>query len=258
MKKTTLIAVLSAVVALILVGVAVFMLGRMSGAASSSSPSSPASAAAPARVQSSTPQTSSRVINSHEYVDLGLSVLWATCNVGASSPGVTGNFYSWGETSPKGVYSHTNYSLGNAEQFYKYVPYNYPLYSMTYSPDGRLALEYQDDAASSNWGSPWRTPTKAEFEELNTRCSHQWTSRDGQSGMLFIGPNGNSIFLPAGGWCDAQGLKDSGSKGFYWSKSLKVESPNCAYRLYFDYDKVGASFWYGRFYGYMVRPVADR
>ena len=198
------------------------------------------------------------LVNGHEYVDLGLSVLWANCNVGASAPGEYGNFYAWGETAPKSKYSHSNYALGKQDCFTKYVPEDLWEYAWDNSPDNLLVLESEDDAATINWGDPWRMPTQKEFEELASRCTSEWTQLGGHDGTLFTGPNGNSVFFPAAGIHKSDNYSDAGIKGFYWSSSLKLEDPKCAYRLFFDSTTVGAAYWHGRYYGYTVRPVCSK
>lgn len=245
MKKSTfsIIAIISAVVAVVIAAVAIIIFVGPKGEKSG---------------EGKTEEPQILKINDHEYIDLGLSVMWAACNIGANTPAETGDYYAWGETSPKSSYSHSNYVHGKQDFFYKYVPYNQLGLSWDYDPDGRLVLEFQDDAASVNWGQPWRMPTQAEIEELATRCTHTWTSRDGHDGMLFTGPNGNSIFMPACGIYKSSNLNDYGTKGFYWSSTLKSEAPNCAYRMFFDINEVGAKYWHGRFYGYTVRPVVPR
>ncbi len=114
-------------------------------------------------------------INGHEYADLGLSVKWATCNVGASSPSDYGNYYAWGETTPKGTYTEEN--------------------SKTYGKNmGSIAGNSQYDAARANWGGSWRLPTASEIDELKSKCKYVWTTKGGVNGYKVTGPNGNSIF----------------------------------------------------------------
>jgi len=192
-----------------------------------------------------------QLINGMQYVDLGLSVMWAAYNVGSSSPAEYGHYYAWGETNPKSSYSHSNYSYGDYPFYSKYVPSGW-------FTDNLTVLEQSDDAVTMNWGHPWRMPTQKEFEELATKCTATWTTLDGVDGTKFTGPNGNSIFLPACGLFKSSAIENQGTEGFYWSSSLKVEEFNCAYRLYFDLQTVGATFWHGRHYGYNVRGVVDK
>ena len=103
-----------------------------------------------------------------DYVDLGLSVLWAKCDLGASGPGKEGDLYAWGETSPKSAYTWETYKwcLGGPESLFKYT-----LELDCSQPDGKQTLEREDDAAAVNLGGQWRMPTGDEWGELilNTR-----------------------------------------------------------------------------------------
>ena len=127
----------------------------------------------------------------HGYVDLGLSVKWATCNVGATSPEDYGDYFAWGETETKSEYTEENsatYGLSISQ-----------LESQGYI-DGAGNLNPQYDAAAANWGGDWRMPTVAEMWELINNCTWTWTTQNGVSGYNVEGPNGNSIFLPAAGY----------------------------------------------------------
>ena len=192
--------------------------------------------------------------NGHTYVDLGLEsgTLWATTNVGANSPEEYGNYFAWGETSPKETYSWSNYAHCNGESnsLTKYcgdASYGYNGYT-----DDFYYLESTDDAATANWGTGWQMPTYDELEELNDYCTVTWTTRNGVNGRLYTGPNGNSIFLPAAGDRDNDNLESAGSVGCYWSSSRQY-AYNAWYLNFYsgnsgcDYDS--------RHYGYSVRPV---
>ena len=125
-----------------------------------------------------------------EYVDLGLSVLWATTNVGARYPEGYGDYFAWGETEPKEAYSWDTYKWCNSADT-SITKYN--------NADGMTTLLPEDDAATVNWGGKWRTPTKEELAELRLSCTWEWTTLNGINGHQVTGPNGNSIFIPAGG-----------------------------------------------------------
>lgn len=199
-------------------------------------------------------------VNGYEFVDLGLSVLWATRNIGAAAPYNQGNLYAWGEYVTKPRYSHNNYKYCiSTSEFTKYVPLSRYDYSAYGNPDGREVLLPEDDAAYRNWGSPCRMPTRQEFLELVEKCSHQWTTQNGMNGMLFTARNGNSIFFPACGYSKSGEMRDYGENGIYLSSTLNVEKPNCAYRFYFDDEnRAGAQYFTGRAYGYTIRAVVDR
>ena len=177
-------------------------------------------------------------LNGHEWVDLGLSVLWATCNVGASSPSDYGDYYAWGETKTK-----SSYTEGNSKTYNVVMP--------------DISGEPKYDAATANWGEGWRMPTKEELEELVDKCDWEWTSQSGRNGYKVTGPNGNSIFLPAAGWRYGTSLNIAGGYGNYWSSSPNGSYTPSAYRLYFRSGNhyVGWSYRYG---GRSVRPVSDK
>ena len=193
-------------------------------------------------------------INGHAYVDLGLSVKWATCNVGASKPEDYGDYYAWGETTTKSDYDWDTYKWckGTDDTMTKYCT------DSDYGTvDNRTTLTSSDDVATVKWGSKWRMPTKEEMEELDEDCTWTWTTQSGVNGMKVIGPNGNSIFLPAAGNRNGTDLNYRGSNGYYWSATLYENHSNDAYLLYFG---SGYSGWYYhcyRDYGHTVRPVTE-
>ena len=188
----------------------------------------------------------------HEYVDLGLSVKWATCNVGANAPEEYGDYFAWGETQPKTTYDWSTYKWcnGSYDTQTKYCTDSY--YGTV---DNKTQLELSDDAARANWGGSWRMPTTEEQQELINNCTWTWTTQNGVNGYKVTSKkNGNSIFLPAAGYRSGSSLYYAGSYGNYWSSSLYTDGPNSAYGLYFDSDGVG---WYNgnRYCGQSVRPV---
>ena len=128
--------------------------------------------------------------NYHAYTDLGLSVMWATCNVGATKPEEYGDYFAWGETEPQDIYSWETYKWCDGTSNY-ITKYN--------AIDGLTTLQEEDDAAYINWGGNWRMPSRNELTELHTLCTWEWTARNGVNGHIVTGPNGNSIFIPAGG-----------------------------------------------------------
>lgn len=190
--------------------------------------------------------------NGHEYVDLGLpsGTLWATCNVGADTPEGFGDYFAWGETTPKTTYEWANYKYcnGGENQLTKYCcDANYGYNGFT---DDLTTLQLTDDAATANWGSGWCIPTKEQWEELKNNTVSTEQMMNGVSGRLFTSSNGKTLFLPA----------SSGNThvydGYYWSNSLYTENPYRAWRFYIGPDGgCGMSYYGGRCLGRSVRPV---
>ena len=173
------------------------------------------------------------------YVDLGLpsGLKWATCNVGASTPGDYGKYFAWGETRTKSEYWSGNCS--------------------SYGKDwGDIGGDSSRDAARANWGGSWRMPTRAEFQELKDNCTWTWTTQNGKKGYRVTGENGQSIFLPATGYRRGDWLCHDGEFGFYWSSSPDEGSTGHAYGLYFSEGYRGVD-WLYRNNGRSVRPVLE-
>lgn len=205
-------------------------------------------------IQPNAKSTTNRIFshNGHDYVDLGLSVKWATCNVGASTPEEYGYYFAWGETEPKTTYDWTTYKWcrGSNATLTKYNTDND--YGIV---DNQLQLELSDDAARVILGGNWRVPTKAEQEELRMKCTWTVTTINGVNGYKVTSKsNGNSIFLPAAGFRSFSSLENAGQIGCYWSSSLYTREPISALygQLYLsDADSKFAN----RYYGLSVRPV---
>ena len=186
--------------------------------------------------------------NGHEYVDLGLSVKWATCNVGANKPEEYGDYFAWGETSTKTEYNSDNCPTDGLSES--------KLQSQDYI-DGEGNLTSQYDAARANWGGSWRMPTKYECHELIDKCKWEWVTINGVNGYKVTGTNGNSIFLPAAGdRYGSLGLGGAGSHGSYRSSSPSVN----IYRTYYIFFRSSSHDMhnYGlRIQGHSVRPVLE-
>ena len=194
--------------------------------------------------------------NGHEYVDLGLSVKWATCNVGANVPPAYGDYYAWGETATKADYSWYNYKYASDyKQLTKYC--SDASYGKDGFTDGKTALDHADDAAAANWGGAWRMPTADEWKELIDNCEWTWTALNGVNGYeVKSKANGNGIFLPAAGYRNGGILNDAGGIGNYWSGSLYAVRPGDAWDAYFGSYFVSRSSIF-RTYGLSVRPVLE-
>ncbi|MBQ9363957.1 MAG: DUF1566 domain-containing protein [Bacteroidaceae bacterium] len=193
--------------------------------------------------------------NGHEAVDLGLSVKWATMNIGANVPEDFGGYFAWGETTAKNTYNWSTYKWYDSSN-HVFTKYNDSSYTSYGRVDHKTTLDTCDDAACVNWGGTWRMPTYDELYELGTKCTCLWTTQNGVNGWKMTGPNGNSIFLPAAGGYRTDGSNnyEGGSYGYYWSSSLYKYNPNHAQYLYFDTNRVN---WFsnGRCFGHSVRAV---
>ena len=193
----------------------------------------------------------------HEYVDLGLSsgTLWATCNVGASSPEEYGNYFAWGETEPKDEYSWSTYKWceGSYTTMTKYcIHTDYGYNGFT---DGKRSLELEDDAAYVNWGPEWRMPSLEEEKELVKNCTWTWTTINDVKGYQVTGPNGNSIFLPAAGYCHDGSLSFAGHDGYYWTRTLTFFASYSASLMDFLEGYTHWANYLHRYYGNTVRAV---
>ena len=185
----------------------------------------------------------------YKAIDLGLSVKWANCNVGATEPYEYGGYYSWGETVTKETFSWGNYSLteDGGDTFTKYPKGN------------KYVLDQEDDAATAEWGGKWRMPTKEEQDELVEKCTWTWKSKgnteyNGVAGCEVTGPNGNSIFLPAGGYKFMGTIfYEEGEYGHYWSASLNGKY--FAHGLQFNANFHETNGYGYRYMGKLVRAV---
>ena len=199
----------------------------------------------------------------HEYVDLGLpsGLKWATCNVGATTPEAYGNYYAWGETEPKDPYIWSNYKWcnGSTVDDAKMTKYCNDSFGQDGFKDNKTVLDLEDDAANVIWGGKWRMPTDAEWTELRENCEWTWTSDYNGTGVagriVTSNINGNSIFLPAAGYCGNDGLDNAGNYGNYWSSSLNMDDTNDALHVLFYSDGVYRNEYGYRCCGQSVRPV---
>lgn len=177
--------------------------------------------------------------NGHDYVDLGLGVKWATCNVGANAPTEYGDYFAWGETETKKEFS-------------------YETYTFQQSPD-ELTRRY--DAATANWGEGWRMPTQKEADELWSGCLSVRKKINGVAGLLITGPNGNSIFLPANGQKDDDDIEGAKTAGYYWTTEIGYWFDYEAYCIWFANYSDGVTAFscseYFRELGMGIRPVYD-
>ena len=183
-----------------------------------------------------------KTITIGDAIDLGLSVKWASWNVGADSPEGYGDYFAWGETEALSIYHNSNGitdDLSPSELESRGI----------IDADGNLTAAY--DAATVNWGDEWRIPTLDEIQELLDRCSWSWTTQKGIYGRKIIGPNGNSIFLPAAGYHWGSSIASVGSYGGYWSATPNNDPVNA----YYLNLKSGKSLGGRSIGGLTVRPV---
>ena len=191
--------------------------------------------------------TTTEVVNedviSLQVVDLGLSVKWAAWNLGATKPEEYGDYYAWGETDTKAVYTLETY------QYYdngEYLNIGTDISATSY------------DAAHVLWGEGWRMPTLKEMQELRSLCQWSWSYIGDVRGFRITGPSGKSIFLPAAGLRQGNTVKGDGANGGYWAASLNVANGNGICGLSFDF---AGAYWYndfnGREYGFTIRPVIE-
>lgn len=195
------------------------------------------------------------------WVDLGLpsGLLWAKCNLGANAPHRYGNYYAWGETTPK-EYPYVYYwwvtyryctvdGEGNLQTLTKYNTIS------TYGTiDSLVTLQAMDDAATQALGNGARTPTQEEWVELINNTTHEWTTMNEVQGMKFTAANGNTLFLPAAGRYYGSVLSYLGGSGFYWSSSLYTDDPSNARYFYIGSDR-SRIYYYPRNHGFSVRAV---
>ena len=196
----------------------------------------------------------------HDWVDLGLpsGTRWATCNVGANSPEDYGDYFAWGETTLKNNYTWGTYRYCTADYNSEFNFYTNIVLTKYNATDGKTILDASDDAATANWGHRWRMPTYDEFNELLTNCITTFTAQNGVNGILFIGPNENSIFFPNAGGHSGFVPNADGYSGYYLSSSLASESPNNIWLLYIHSNNFGLTNLATRYNGSSVRPVRNQ
>ncbi len=173
--------------------------------------------------------------NGHEFVDLGLpsGLKWATCNIGATTPEGFGDYFAWGEIIPnKTIYDWSKYGEYTWGVKTDEAP-NYGMLKYNHRDD-KTTLTKEDDAACVHWGGNWRTPTKNEMNELVNECTRNLISQNGVLGYQFVGPNGNSIFLPFAGYYFYDIYMPD--EGDYWSSTLDSEDCFKAVTLLLDQD----------------------
>ena len=192
------------------------------------------------------------------YVDLGLpsGLLWATCNLGSTTPEGYGNYYAWGKVQTKTTYDWSTYAYGSASnQLTKYCCNSE--YGLNGFTDNLTTLQSSDDAATVVLGNGARIPTTDECDELTNNTDGEWTTLNGVNGWKFTASNGNSLFLLAAGFRLGSEFHDAGSIGGYWSSSLNDSNPR--YAWFFGITSVGQGVGYDtRALGRSVRAVRSQ
>ncbi|MCF0175691.1 MAG: hypothetical protein HUJ94_02520 [Bacteroidales bacterium] len=215
-----------------------------------------------------------KTIDGHEYVDLGLpsGLLWATCNLGASKPEESGDYYGWGMIEPYKTADNADWSTyfskigsngtskddcGTDKDPIKDYVYGGSKYSDALDAgqaDGISGTQW--DAVRQNWKGEWRMPTKAELIELlyTSDCQRAWTVLNGVKGVrITSNKNGNSIFLPAAGSHDGPSVID-GECLYMWPSTPYNDYPYRGHLL--NYDSIGQVWSFAdRYCGLSLRPV---
>lgn len=191
----------------------------------------------PDKVEKVTSRLAANEHNGHKFVDLGLSVKWADCNIGAKSVSEAGDYFAWGEVKPKGNYSEQNSATRG----------------IILNTDNGMK---DKDAANINWGGNWRLPTPDDMKELFTHCEWTWTELDGINGYKIIGPNGNTIFLPAVGKKKGDSVLRKNIDGMYSTSGTFEHTQEIARQMNFDNHWHWIT-WINRYEGLPVRPVLD-
>lgn len=218
-------------------------------------------------------------VDGHEYVDLGLSVCWATCNVGANSPEEYGGYYAWGELEEKEEYTFDAYKWGEQRRdsltgWYRFYTKYYGgrnSYGQDGIVDNKICLDKEDDVAYIQWGNNWRIPTSDEQRELLKVCSTEYVEVNGVPCCKIIASNGNSIFFPLSGYKSYRYCELKNSEGIYTSATLDLLRDGSYTETYsadmrFSHDEfdhknpnnIHTSFFESdRMYGNSIRPVTD-
>lgn len=201
-----------------------------------------------------------------EYVDLGLSVKWGTCNLGASNPEEYGAYFAWGETETKSSYTWATYQWSNGTSDYITKYCSMSTYGSSSFTDNKFILDLEDDVANVKLGGDWRMPTMSEMNELYNKCTWTWFDADnlefgGVAGYKVTsnieGYTDHFIFLPAAGYRGGNGEFHSvGSYGYYWSSYNYTSNPKYAKHVYFKSSYVySPNSNTSRILGLSVRPV---
>jgi len=161
------------------------------------------------------------------------------------------------ETKSNYNWSTYKWCNGAYNKLTKYCPADKTDYwDVSGSPDNKIVLDLEDDAARTYLGDKWRMPSDKEWTALRNECTWTWTTVNRKHGYYITAANGNSIFLPAAGYRLDSDLDNAGSDGNYWSSSLYTDGPYYAWYVYFYSSNVSRNYG-SRYYGFSVRPVSE-
>ena len=194
-------------------------------------------------------------------IDMGLpsGTMWANMNIGAVKPEDAGLYFAWGETegfvadgSDDHLFGWGTYKLCNGSRA---TQTKYCTTGSYGTADGRIVLEFTDDAAYVNWGTEWRMPTGEDMIELMENTTNEWTTVNGVGGYRFISEaTGNTIFLPAAGCRVSESHYEDGTDCYYWASSVDREKPYASRYLRFYAGRMFVASLF-RYYGMNIRPV---
>ena len=175
-------------------------------------------------------------------VDLGLSVKWAACNLGANSPEEYGDYYAWGETETKSDYSSSTYKYQS----------NY-----SYTNIGEDIAGTQYDAAYIKLGGSWKIPTVEQIQELIEKCTIEESIYKGIRGQRIVGVNGQSLFVPVSGYKDGRSIKNRDEYGHvsFWASQYETSYTGSYAYVYWGRGDDGQINTLNRMYGSTIRPV---
>lgn len=194
--------------------------------------------------------------NKHGYVDLGLSsgTLWATCNIGANLPTDYGDYFAWAEIKPKKSYTRDNCST---YEMYYADGINENIKTDTVRATIRVIGNPRYDASAAMWGGNWTLPSAYDFAELNKECSWVYRTTNGHKGYIVTGANGNSIFLPAGGYIEDTNKSQVDMGGYYWTGDYWDQYERSTSFNFTDTFHDGV-IWSYRNKGKTIRPILKK
>jgi hypothetical protein len=179
-----------------------------------------------------------------EAIDMGVSVKWASTNLGAEQPEEDGNYYAYGELEPKETYDYDNYKYADIE-----------------SLGDNISGNKYFDAAAAKLGGKWRMPTYSEFLELKSNTKTEKVKYKGKDGYIIESTvNGNSIFMPYNGVKSGSKTNDYYSLGSYWTATYGIYSNTSDgnwNHWEISYYGFGHPFLLSNSQGLGIRPVSD-